>query len=192
MCMEIPSRNILSYAQPPKSPFQFNRRTCIRLATYAAILFLLYAFLRGPTSGQIRLDTGDLRYCWCGIPLLYRQMPEPERTKILKLAAAPIAIPHQWITCVTYPLHGSNNPDLMCRSFYRRVAIWSDIDPHIARWTLEDVATYIHDTHATHSLPESCVVLESTAIDTITGKPDPDWRKMKDVKDYCLRHSYAP
>lgn len=186
---------ILPYAPPPKSAlrlFRLTRRTCIHLTVYSLIALALYAFVHGPTSGQIRLDTGDLRYCWYGIPLRYRPMPEPERSHIVALASRAPAIPHRWVTCVTYPLPSSNNTDSMCRDFYWSVAIWSTVDRQIARRAFDDVVKYIDRTHATSGLPDSCEILDTFVVDWHSCTVNPAWRDMEEVKSYCTCIGYTP
>jgi hypothetical protein len=169
-----------------------TRHSWIRPTTYTLLALVIFAFFFGPHSGQIRLDTGDLRYCWLGIPLQYEQMPEPERSKLLALASKPPAVSSTWITCATYPLPTSNNPDSMCRSCYSGIAAWTDEDPHIARWALDDMVTYLQDTHATHGLPKSCELVVPGMIDYAAGKVEPNWRDEDAVKDYCTAHAYTP
>lgn len=122
------------------------------LILIAAVLLLGFACAYGPTSAQIRLDTGDLRYCWWGIPLRQEQMPEPERSKIQALAKKSKAVPEIWVTCVEYPKHTSNNPDLMYQGFYEKIARHADDDPGLALWQLEDLAAVIQNPT---SLPKS-------------------------------------
>jgi len=109
------------------------------------ILTLGLAWAYGPTSAQIRLDTGDLRYCWWGIPLRHELMPEPDRSKIMALARKSKAVPEIWVTCVRYPKHTSNNPDLMYQHFYEDIAMQADEDQDLAIWQLEDVAITIQN-----------------------------------------------
>src|ERR1041384_6470997 len=96
---------------------------------FIGLLLLVVGYLSGPTTGEIRLDTGDLRYFWWGIPLRNRPMPEPSRSKLVTLGSKSPAVPADWVVCVTYPLRSSNNTDSMCQSFYRSVAILADEDP---------------------------------------------------------------
>ena len=51
--------NVLEYGRKPKG-FAVSRRTVIFVGVVALLLLLAFGFINGPTSGQIRLDTGDL------------------------------------------------------------------------------------------------------------------------------------
>jgi hypothetical protein len=186
---------ILPYAPPPKSPllqFRLTRRTCIWLAIAFLILLGAYGFLTGPTSGQIRLDTGDLRYCWYGIPLRYEPMPEPLRTHLLAITSTSPRIPPRWVTVVTYSLRGTNNTDAMCWDFYWYIAVRAKEDPHIARLALDDTVKYIDDTRAESGLPDCTMILSSRIVDRSTQTLDPAWRDNNEVQEYCAAHGYTP
>ena len=187
------SDNVLWYERKPdglKAFFAVNRRRMIEWGIVIILLMLGLDFLFGPHSGQIRLDTGDLRYCWFGIPFQYDRMPEPHRSKLLALASKSPSIPAKWVTCVTYPLPSSNNTDIMCRDFYELTAIWADEDPKIARWALEDIVDYIRDTHVQYGLPKSCAIFD--VVDRIGRKVEADWRDQDEIKLYCAAHGYVP
>jgi len=189
MIMADCSDKVLWYASKPKRWTWLRavkRRTWIRLAITATVCVGAFAFVCGPTSGEIRIDTGDLRYCWRGVPLEYRRMPEPERSSLFALASRHPAVPAQWATCVRYPKSYTNNPDFEYRGYYREVAIWAEVDPMIARWAMEDVADHI-EKRATRNFYS---VLSFRVVDQ--GKVNPDWRDMEAVKDYCLQHGYVP
>lgn len=146
-----------------------------------ALLLLAIALPSGPTSGQIRLDTGDLRYCWHGIPIRYEQMPEPERSKLLVLASKSPGVTAEWVTCTTHPQDTEYRPHALCRYFYHLTAIWADEDPKIARWAMDDMVDFIR--HGSLGLPNCAHVLSASLV---------DWRDQKEVKDYCAAHGYIP
>jgi hypothetical protein len=181
--------NVLDYATPPKRR-SWPKGLTRRLIIYGFMVLAGYGFFHGPTSGQIRLDSGDLRYCWCGVPLWYKRMAEPERSKLMALASMSPAIPAKWVTCVTYPLPSSNNTDLMCSDFYYSVAVWKDEDPKIARWAMEDVADYIPHMLTRGGLPISCGLF--FVVDHGAHRLEADWREKDDVKAYCAEHGYVP
>jgi len=156
------SDNVLSYGRADHRVRTFlaaHRRGVIIGTVVVALLFLIIVVGAGPTSGQIRLDTGDLRYCRWGIPLSYKRMPEPARSKIVVLAAKSPAVPATWVTCITYPRSPESNTDSMCRGCYWYISIWADEDPKIARWALEDLVDYIPRMLTRGGLPESAPVL---------------------------------
>lgn len=156
------------------------------LVVVGLVLFAGFSFLHGPTSGQIRLDTGDLRYCWWGIPMYYKPMPEPQRSKLLALALTTPAVPAKWVTCVTYPKHYTNNPDVQYRGYYWSIGGWADADPTIARLVLQDVTAYVEKRPTANFL----FVLSYRIVDN--GKVYASWRDDEEVKAYCLTHGYVP
>ncbi|MEI8196781.1 MAG: hypothetical protein WCI73_12855 [Phycisphaerae bacterium] len=100
------------------------------------------------------------------------------------------ALPAKWVTCVTYPLSGSNNPDAMCQSWYYSIAIWVDEDPKIARWAMEDVVNYIQ--YAKWGLPQSHGLVSNVLVDWQARKVQADWRDQEEVKIFCSSHGYVP
>jgi hypothetical protein len=148
--------DILPYGRSPSASDQivaFGRRNLRRASILIGLLILGYGVIHGPRNGQIRLDTGDLRYCWWGIPLEYDEMPEPQRSKIVALAKKSSAVPAIWVMCVRYPKDTTNNLDIMYQGFYRRIAWQAGEDPDLAKWQLEDVAATIQNpTHAPESM----------------------------------------
>jgi hypothetical protein len=143
-------------------------------------------------TGQMRLDSGDVRYCFWGVPLSTTRMTEPQRTVILRIASGSPILRPVWRTCVTYPLPTSNNSDAMCRQLYREAAAWGDVDSTIARMALEDIAMYIEKTKAQFSLPNSIHVLGPDVVSWNDGHVAPDWRTNESVRMYCEERGYAP
>src|SRR4051794_11018966 len=122
--------NPLDYSRPP------GRRCRVRLTRgrvigLGVLLVAVGIILRGGplTSADIRLDTGDLRYRYLGVPLSYERMPEPQRSRLLALAAGSNVLRPEWHTCATFPKVGSNNPDRMCRGWYFQASVWAAEDP---------------------------------------------------------------
>ena len=188
--------NVLDYARKPsgwRNLVALSRRGVILTGVLAVLLALGYGYFHGPTSGQIRLDTGDLRYCWYGIPLEYHPMAEPERSKLLALAAkSPTrpSIPAKWVTCTTDPSSTEHRPHVMFREMYFSVAIWTDEDRQIARWAMDDLVDYV--LHAKWGLPKSRLLLNGEVVDWRTCKVTADWRDRDEVKWYCADHGYIP
>jgi hypothetical protein len=188
------SDKVLWYSRKPSSVktfFAAHRRLMILVGVFAVVLFVGFRGI-GPTSGQIRLDTGDLRYCWWGIPLYYKPMPEPWRSKVMTLASEAPAVPAKWVTCVTYPLPSSNNSDIMCADFYFSVALWADEDPKIARWAMDDLVNSLDVSRARPANPSVFYVLGPFVVDTDSFRVCADWRDREDVKVYCSSHGYVP
>ena len=156
------------------------------VAIAVGLIFLTSCrLLRGPTSAQVRLDTGDRRYCWFGVPLQYDTMPEPQRTKILSLK--PSAVPEKWITYVYDPWSADHEESR--RTEFNRIAYWVDEDPNIGRWALEDLADDIEQDR--HALPASYFALFSGMAHVMDGKLVEDWRSDGVIRDYCLAHGYT-
>lgn len=119
----------------------------VLIAVALVSLGALYGVIRGDfrTSAEVRLDSGDLRYCYFGIPIEYRRMPEPQRPILMTLSSQPAAIRPEWRRCMAFPQRGTNHRDSMCRQWYHNVADWAPTDPIIARMLLEDVALAVKD-----------------------------------------------
>ena len=187
---ERPDHKLSFWSKPNGLRAFFTRRTLI-VSGIITVLLLVFGLIYGPTSVQIRLDTGDLRYCRWGIPFQYREMPEPLRSKLLVLASKSPAIPARWVTGTTTPLSSEFRPDRMFQEFYWSVAIWSDEDPQIARWAMDDVADYFVQ-HAKWGLPRSVHLLDTSVVDWNGRRVNADWRDQEEVKEFCAAHGYVP
>lgn len=94
----------------------------------AIVVGLLILPLPGVGSSvSVRLDTGDQRIPFWGIPINSRPMREPARSALLTLDR-PNA-PRGWRWCAQQV--GSNNADLMVYSFYTKATAWVDVDPKL-------------------------------------------------------------
>jgi hypothetical protein len=175
---------------------KFSARTAATLFAVIGIPILCaWILLHGPTSGEIRLDTGDLRYCYFGIPFRYSHMPQPQRSQLLSVAAGSSILKPQWYTCVTYPLPTTNNPDAMLEGFYFRATAWISIDPRLARMIVEDIATYVKHTNAQAGLPDSFYLVSGFVVSQNSqGRwtVEPDWRQDEEVRDYFTAKGYGP
>jgi hypothetical protein len=142
-----------------------------------------WSILTGPSSVDIRLDTGDLRHRVLGIPIYYERMPEPQRTNLLSLAQRSATLSSEW--CSLAPQQTSNSPKRMCRDFYYRVAAWVDEDPAMAAMIAEDVTQYIRRTHAREGGPETWSLLSCAQIGP-SGEMTipPNWREDEHVQQY--------
>jgi len=141
---------------------RLSRRRKFAVLAIGLIAVAVY-FSLGPTSADIRLDTGDLRYRYMGIPIVYERMPEPQRLRLLQLTKNSSVCTSNWEQCASFPLHTSNNPDGMCRGFYMRIEAWIDVDKKLALAGAEDIARYIRETNARNGLPRSTPLLFKTA-----------------------------
>jgi len=150
--------------------------------------FVGYSLISGPTSKQIRLDTGDLRYCWWGICFGYQPMQEPIRSKLLALSAKSPAIEDKWVTCVRYPRLADHHVEVRYLEYYVYITYWDAADPTIARWILEDVTKSIES--KTWGTPLVHEILSSAVIDLSARKLKTNWRENEMVRRYCAAHGY--
>lgn len=161
-----------------------------RLSIYLGIILSLFAaylllFDYGKNA-QIRIDTGDIRYCFLKIPYRYVYMPDQERKAILSIIQNDPEIVGQWYICATFPLPSSNNTHLMCRHFYRAASAWVKVSPKIGRLVINDIILYIKKTGCKEGLPECSFLISSELISTKEGKYilNPDWRTHEFVQQY--------
>jgi len=164
----------------------------VKYAIIALFVVLgLWIVFRGPTSCQLQLNTGDLRYCWYGIPIIYQRLPESQRRMIEELALHSQRLVPKWVTCVRYPLIGSNNPDKMYRRWYIVSCMWIKEDPYIARLILEDVASFADE--GANGLPQSARLLMFPVVDQDNaGNPviEANWRNDPIILEYLKTKSY--
>lgn len=155
------------------------------LMSMIMVWVIVIHILIGPSSVDIRLDTGDLRYRYFGIPFYYDRMPEPRRSQLLALANNNRSIMGDWHCCADYPLPTTNNPHLMCRQFYLQLAAWIEYDRDIASHMANDIARYIRETNASSGLPRCYSLLMSAKLDTDGEYKLPDnWRSPDYIKKY--------
>ena len=147
------------------------------------------------SSADIRMDCGDLRYRYFGIPLVYDSMPEPQRSKLLALSAKSKVLKDEWRTCATFPRQYSNNEDRACRSWYEDAVVWAKEDPEMARMLLEDVTAYLRaEDDLNGSSKESSWILGSFLV--VDEKKDawavkPNWRQDPAMLDYLACKHYS-
>lgn len=168
-----------------------RRSTWLTIGAVVICLFVAGSLTGFGWTAQIRLDSGDLRYCFLSIPLSFDRMPEPQRSAILAIARESGSLPTEWRTCAIYPLPTSNNPDSMCRGFYHEAAAWVAADRTIARMALEDIAAYVRKTKAQYLLPDSVWILGPVVVSWETGAVPADWRTNDMVQMYCENKGYA-
>jgi len=138
----------------------------------------------GLTSTDIRLDTGDLRDRYFGIPLVYYRMSEPQRSRLLQLTQGSGVCTPTWKQCATYPLPTSNNTALMCQYFYFSMDAWIPVDKKLARAGVEDVARYIIETKAQSGLPKSMPLILKAFYTDDVSRIDAEWHEDPRIKEY--------
>lgn len=182
----------VDYAPQPKPTRRSSfKRLAASLGTAAGIVVMLAYALRSGPSAEIRLDTGDLRYLYWGIPFQYRWMPEPARSQLIVLSAGSNTLKPEWHSCATRV--GSNNADGMCQGFYRKATAWIAVDPHLARMIANDIANYVRNTGVRQGLPDSFGMLAFVLDMDNKGSwhVKPGWQQDEMVMDYLQRKGYS-
>lgn len=167
-----------------------SSRWLIRLGLLVVVVMGAWAFVIGPTSADIRLDTGDLRYRYFGIPLVYERMPEPARSRLRALTSQLGDVGAEWRQCARFPLPTTNNTDSMCQRFYFALSAWMDEDPRIALILARDVVNYIRKMNNHDAALNGGYLLvflaEYAGPDKL--KVRPDWRQRQEVRYYLDVH----
>ncbi len=176
-------RTTLDYCSGPKPKRQISLRTVLKwCALLLPVGLVLYAFVYGPlTSADIRLDTGDIRYRYFGIPLVYERMVEPARSTILSLSGGSTVLTPQWMPCESFPLSRWATPRERLYSVrYAAATAWAKVDPKAARLVLEEIAGELSG--KTYPSLDSATMLSLLDRDaTGTWTVDPDWRTNPDA-----------
>jgi hypothetical protein len=183
-------------------------RGSVLAAAVIAMVFLLIKRRRWPAFGvfvailvlsglglgdsvEVRLNTGDQRLLFWGVPIRSYRCLRPElRQRLLSLDDS--EVPPQWVWCATKV--GSNNADIMVFEFYRAVTAWVEIDPEIAKLVVRDIAKYLQTTHATHGLPDCNTMIWPDVVEQADdGRYHvvPNWRKNPEVQWYLRRKGYV-
>lgn len=135
---------------------------------------------------QVRLDTGDQRFCFWGFPVMTTPMQAESRQALLSLDDP--EVPRRWVGCATDV--GTNHAAAMVYCFYRDAAAWVDVDPQIARLILRDIARYLEATHALQGLPDCSSMLW---LDTHQRFHVPEgWEQNPQVQAYLAAKGYQP
>jgi hypothetical protein len=127
------SKNPLDYRTPRDGivPWAPSRhQITVALLIIVATLVVGWIMFVGPTGAQIRLDTGDLRYTYYGIPGASERMGEPARTRILSLAATSSVLKAKW---VSVPYDAEHVPHEKLDEMYWKAAAWEKVDWRIAK-----------------------------------------------------------
>ena len=166
-----------------------NLTTWIPRLILAALLSVLalYAWPEPPrpTSFEIRLDTGDIRYFHDGELLSEEQMEEPFRSALLSAATESNAMKPDWHRGGRPPGRSSR----MCRRYYRSAAVWLMKDREIGLLVANDVTRWIKETNATFSAPDAFPL-----ISWVKSHPDGSigvvdyWRKDEQAQLYLSRN----
>lgn len=166
--------------------------TWIERSLLVIVLFVLGAIFfptPRPTSAEIRLDTGDLRYLRGDQVVKFREMEEPYRSTLLTVAGNSTALKAQWHLCSNNPSDPEHNTDKRCQRFFRNAAAWIIADREIGLLVAEDVVQYIETTDGQISAPDCYPLL-------IWVQKGPDgtlvvlngWQKDEQVIQYLSQH----
>lgn len=142
-------------------------------------------------TAEVRLDCGDLRYSYLGLPVIANPMPEPERSVLISLADESLVLHPEWRVCAVFPRRGPVESDQRCRDAYRRISAWAEADRTIARLAMEDLAEYIDATGGWLGAPECAMILGPDVIDSTAGDVLPNWRSNPNVRAFCEARGYA-
>lgn len=159
------------------------------ISGFLAVVAVLGVMGHGWTA-EIRLDCGDLRYSYLGIPVIASPMPDPDRSVLVSLADDSLVLHPEWRVCMVFPRHGSIDADRRYRDAYRRISAWADVDRTIARLAMEDLAEFI-DTGNGGGAPECAVLLGPDVIDSTVGDVLPGWRENENVRAFCAARGYT-
>ena len=163
------------------------------ICVIASLSILAFIAIHGPqTSADIRLDTGDTRVRYLGIPSTYHRMPEPFRSRLLALSSGSRVATPDWWWYESYPRRSGQFNEYRPED-YAAVAIWADADPQLARLMLEDLAADIRNGHRTywHTLAffsERFIVAGTDNRPAVT----PNWRSDPALVAYMASKAYTP
>jgi hypothetical protein len=132
-------------------------------------------------SDRYCLDNGDIRRCFCAIPISREEIPEVQRN-ILIAACERANIPHIWV---------SSNWANRYQQLYEDASTWEAVDPKILTLILEDVSTQAKQGRSpAYAESRDIVPFGKAAIDQHGG--DIDWKTNPEVIRFCLRYGYIP
>jgi hypothetical protein len=153
------------------------------------VLGAIFFLTPRPTSAEIRLDTGDLRYLMDDQVIESREMEEPYRSTLLSIAEHSPVLRDEWHRCSNNPHDPEHNIERRCQRFFRNAAAWLITDREIGLLVAEDVAKYIERTNAEYDSPD-CIYLfdwvERGSDETLVVRDG--WQKDEQVKQYLAQH----
>jgi hypothetical protein len=162
-----------------------------------AVLFLLsMPFCTGAgRTMQVRIDSGQIRDCWLGIPWKTRSKGDEG---LLSVAAMPPPIPAEWHTVDWGPreTHGSLANGLPYA--YYAASAWVAADRQIARFVLEDLRRMVERLEirdldgAVACYPDTILSPSVVAHRVGALQIAPDWRTDPDVLLYCREKGHEP
>jgi hypothetical protein len=151
------------------------------------LLLIVFGFLTGliPRVAYIRIDCGDIRYSYMGIPLYIDRLPKSTRDPLLVLAGQS-GISARW----AYVAPSGFSYDTLggYRNCYYLLANWARVDQNIGRLLLQDMSSHINAANGAHSTWEGMQVLYLDAFN-----PDGPAGSLNDptVVAYCEKRGYT-
>ena len=137
---------------------------------------------------EIRTDTGELRFCFLGIPYEYVYHYKPHRDILYQAAQIEPPIKSEWLRCGHFPDDGY----WYCWHMYREATAWWSVDPRITRLIMDDLADYIRRTRALRGVQESSALTWFVVKGSPSGVYElaADWRERPMVRDYLVAHGF--
>lgn len=77
----------------------------------------------------------------------------------------------------------------MYRVFYARIAFWSEEDPQLARWALDDLICTLTGRGISRTGPRAGALLFSSVVGG--ASIDPNWREDPQVQEVCRAYGYT-
>ncbi len=112
-------------------------------------------------SRQVRLDTGDQRRLFWGIPIVDEPMEQNQRRALSSLNAG---VPAEWVWCGTRSPGWSGCGSVAVYQEYYYAAAWIAIDPPIACQVLRNVADHTRRTGGMSGTPSPCHAMWSPDV----------------------------
>jgi ankyrin repeat protein len=168
-----------------KSPRVISAR---RVLVLAVLLMAWVVFRGGPKTTEVRLDSGDLRFCFLGIP--FRHQLVYYRSAIQYVTARQPAIKAKWY------LVGDWHDHEVGRYYDVYAPAWLSIDPSVARIVYVDLARVARVGWPRHSHPPCGVMLWWIGDGALTYGEEfdcvkPGWRRSPGVIEYLREHGHT-
>jgi hypothetical protein len=159
---------------------------------YASALvcaFVLFSCLGLGSTFQVRLDSGDQRICFWGIPTFHRSIDAEARNSLLSLNGS--EVPKRWATF--HARFGLRYDTRIARDYYEEAAEWVNVDPAIAELILSDLASHVVRGR-TDQPPECSAMLYFTGIqwEGRVRSVAANWRADPHVQRYLASKKYRP
>jgi hypothetical protein len=153
------------------------------LLTFIAIILVM--LLAVPPSIEIRIDCGDLRYKYFGIPIFVERMPDQYRVTLIATAGNASVSP-AWVKVLPKQTSNDNAHEYVDR--YVAISIWAQADKNIGTLLLQDVSSGIKLANGKYYAPSYGMPLLRPAYVAL-AVPD-NWLYDQNVIEFCERGGY--